>query len=332
MKHYCTYFDTHYMLRGLTLYRSLQEHAGDFTLWVLCCDDLTLKSLCHLDLPNLKPVRLDEVEAFEPRLAIAKSNRTHVEYLWTLSPIWPLYLFDRDRKIDFLTYLDADLFLYSSPQPVFDEMGDDSIAMFAHRFPDKLKYMEVNGIYNVGWLSFRRDDNALGCLHEWREQCLDWCYDRCEDGKYGDQNYLNNWQRDHQGVRVLEHEGAGVAPWNWTSYHFSRRRNAQGHEQLYSNDAPLIFFHFHGIRFLNTWLYDAFYSSYHLGEMSSKLRHQIFGPYLRSMIATARWARGKGCQIEWGRTSFKRYMNDYGKRLLINKVTKRGFAIHMGLK
>lgn len=332
MKHYCTYFDTHYMLRGLTLYRSLQKHAGDFKLWVLCCDDLTYENLKKLDQPDLIPIRLSEVEAFEPRLATARANRSHVEYLWTLSPIWPLYLFERDSEIDFLTYLDADLFFYGSPDPLFDEMGKNSIAMFAHRYPENLRYMEVNGIYNVGWLSFRRDENALGCLNEWREQCLDWCYDRCEDGKYGDQNYLNDWQRDHKGVHVLEHEGAGIAPWNWTSYKFSRKRNAAGRPQLYSNDAPLIFFHFHGLRFLTAWLYDAFYSSYHLGEMSPRLRGWVFGPYLRSMVATAKWARARGCHIVWGHIGFRRYMNDYGKRLLINKVTKRGFAFHAGLR
>ena len=332
MKHYCTYFDTHYLLRGLTLYRSLRKHAGEFTLWVLCCDELTFENLTRLNVPNLRPVRLSEVEAFEPRLATARGNRSHVEYLWTLSPIWPLYLLDENPSIEFLTYLDADLFFYDSPQPLFDEMGDNSIAMFAHRYPDNLKYMEVNGTYNVGWVSFRRDDNAMGCLNEWREQCLDWCYDRCEDGKYGDQNYLNHWERDHKGVRVLEHEGAGIAPWNWTSYKFSRRRNAAGRYELTSNDAPLIFFHFHGLRFLTSWLYDAFYSSYHLGEMSPRLRSWIFGPYLRCMIQTARWARTKGCHIVWGHTSFKRYMNDYGKRLLIYKIARRGFAFHAGLK
>ena len=327
MRHFCTYFDSHYLLRGLTLYRSLQSHAGDFVLWALCCDELSFQNLRTLDLPNLRPIRLSEVEAFEPRLAKAKANRNTLEYLWTLSPVWPLFLFARDPHIELLTYLDADLFFYSSPQPIFDEIADNSIAMFSHRLPAHTKHMEINGVYNVGWLSFRRDENALSCLHEWREQCLDWCYDRCEDGKYGDQAYLDNWPRAHAKVRVLEHEGAGIAPWNWTRYKFSRRG-----QQLMCNGEPLIFFHFHGLRFLNSWLYDAFFSSYLHGEMSPQLRSWIFAPYLRAMSQTARWARARGCRIRWGHLGFQGYKRAYGNRILLYKLGKRSLSIWPGMK
>ena len=327
MKHYCTYFDSHYFLRGLTLFRSLQEHAGDFTLWVLCCDEASFENLRKLDAPNLRPVQLSEIEAFEPRLAIAKANRNAVEYLWTLSPIWPLFLFEREPQIEQLTYLDADLFFYASPAPIFDEIGANSIAMFAHRLPPHTKHMEINGVYNVGWLTFARDANALACLNEWREQCLDWCYDRCEDGKYGDQSYLDAWPGSHGGVHIIEHEGAGIAPWNWTSYRWSQRAG-----QIYCNDEPLIFFHFHGLRFLNSCFYDAYYSGLTHGEMPSQLRSWLFDPYLNCMKQTASWARARGCSIGWGHLGLRGYLNSYGKKILLTKLARRSFTFSPGLK
>ena len=328
MRHYCTYFDTRYMLRGLTLFRSLQRHAGEFTLWVLCCDEFSFENLRALNVPNLKPVRLSEVEAFEPRLAAAKAQRTRVEYLWTLSPIWPLYLLDRDSSIESITYLDADLFFYSSPQPIFDEVGDASISIFSHRHTPKDQHLAEHGIYNVGWCGFRRDEIGLKCLHKWSEQCLEWCYDRSEATRYGDQKYLDEWPQLYgDALCVIEHVGAGIAPWNWTRYQFERRG-----QTLRSNGKPLIFFHFHGLRILNSWLYDTFYTSNTHGVLPPRTRHLLFDPYLDTMRATARWVRACGSRVDFGYLPIGKYMVSHGVRTFLNKVARRQLSIHRGLK
>ena len=327
MRHYCTYFDSNYLLRGLTLFRSLQQHSPDFTLWVLCCDAAAFESIETLDLPNLRAVRLSEVEAFEPRLALAQTNRTRVEYLWTLSPIWPLFLLKTQPQIEMITYLDADLFFYSSPEPIFDEIGANSIAMIAHRFAPRNAHMEQNGIYNVGWLSFRRDTETLKCLQIWREQCLDWCYDAPDSDRYGDQKYLNDWPQRFERVRVIEHEGAGLAPWNWQNYSVKQRDG-----QLYSNGARLIFFHFHSFRILNSWLYDSVFTGHLYGEIPSSMRRLLFDPYLRCMRETARWARAAGCRVEFGHVTLSKYLALCGERLFLKKLLGRQFFVYRGLK
>src|SRR5207237_1146927 len=81
----------------------------------------------------------------------------------------------------------------STIEPLFEEMQAKSIAIIAHRFSDAFRKWEWNGIYNVGWVTFRRDDNALSCLRWWREQCIEWCYDRIEDNRFADQKYLDDW-------------------------------------------------------------------------------------------------------------------------------------------
>src|ERR1700692_5014180 len=54
---YCTYFVHNYLSRGVALYHSLQRHAPDSRLWVLCLSDACHQILTTLDLPNLIPER-----------------------------------------------------------------------------------------------------------------------------------------------------------------------------------------------------------------------------------------------------------------------------------
>lgn len=327
MKHYCTYFDSNYLLRGLTMFRSLQEHAGDFTLWVLCCDDAAFEALQKLALPNLRAVRLSEIETFEPRLADAKANRTRVEYLWTLSPIWPLFLLENQPEIEMLTYLDADLFFFSSVTPIFKEIGANSVAMIAHRFAPRNQHMEGSGIYNVGWLSFRRDANGLACLAQWREQCLEWCYDYVEGDRYGDQKYLDKWPQEFAGVHVIGHAGAGVAPWNWQNHPIALRTN-----KLYVEETPLIFFHFHGLKFLTSWLYDACFAARLYGEIPAPIRRLLFQPYLAAMQQTAKWVRARGVAVSYGPMVWRSYMGAANRRLFVSKLLRRQLCVWPGLK
>jgi hypothetical protein len=103
-------------------------------------------------------------------------------------------------------------------------LGDGSILIVPHRFPSKWSAWEKRtGVYNTGFLAFRRDESGLAALRWWREKCLEWCYDREEDGKYGDQLYLDDWPDRFNGVRVLEDARAGLAPWNDQKHRLERR-------------------------------------------------------------------------------------------------------------
>src|SRR5215472_3437793 len=226
MQHFCTYFDRHYLVRGLTLYRSLKRHAVPFTLSVLCFDDFTYSSLCKLNLPELRPVRLAEFEASDNALLATKATRSTVEFFFTSSPSWIRYTLDKLPSGQVMTYLDADLYFYSSPAPVFAELGNESILIIGHRFPPQLEHLQRYGNYNVGFLSFRNDANSAECLDWWRARCLEWCYDRCEDGRFADQKYLDEWPERFAQVVVAKHKGANLAPWNWAGYDVQVRDGA----------------------------------------------------------------------------------------------------------
>jgi hypothetical protein len=281
MQYFCTYFDQHYLLRGLALYQSLSRHCPAFRLFILCLDEASHRILSQLNLPDVRLVVLEDLEKGDEELLSAKQDRSRIEYFFTCTPSLLLWLLNNSPDVDRITYLDADLYFFANPAPVFDEIGDSSIAIIEHRFPGNLRNLERFGVYNVGWLSFRRDQHGLACLQWWRERCIEWCYDRCEDGRFADQKYLDDWPDRFQDGVVLRHKGANLAPWNLANYRI--RADAAG---VWVDDDPLIFFHFHGLKQIWNWLYDPSFATYKV-KTSSVVSREIYGPYIRSLLDTA---------------------------------------------
>ena len=277
MYSFCTYFDRYYLPRGLALYRSLKQHCPAFQLWVLCLDEECHRELKQLQLPELKLITLEELEAAEPRLLEAKGNRSRIEYYFTCTPELPWFVLQRQPDIQVITYLDSDLFFFADPTPLFDELNDRSIAIIPHRFAPHLRHKERNGIYNIGWLSFRHDARGLTCLEWWRERCLEWCYDRPEPGRYADQKYLDDWPTRFHGVAVLTHKGANLAPWNLSNYRIDADECG-----VRVDEQPLIFFHFQGLKQIRGWLFDTNMAGYHVRPSRAVMRH-IYTPYVQTL-------------------------------------------------
>lgn len=281
--YFCTYFDSNYLLAGLALYRSLERHVGAFRMWVLCLDDSVYEILRKLALPCMAPIPLSELESGDKALLQAKSDRNRVEYYFTCTPSLIIHILSDCPEVDMISYVDADLFFFSNPVPLCDEFRAGSILIVGHRFPEHLRKLEVYGTYNVGLLCFRRDEAALECLHWWRERCLEWCYDRVEDGRFADQKYLDDWPTRFRGVVVLQHKGAGLAPWNLANY-----RLEAGNGQLTVDSQPLVFFHFHGLRRIDRWLYDPGLLRFGV-HVTTWIKQQLYSPYVRELRKVNQW-------------------------------------------
>jgi hypothetical protein len=286
MRYFCTYFDCNYLARGLALYQSLKLHCRAFKLWMLCMDEESYAALAKLKLPEVSLLTLSKLEQDDPHLRQAKTNRSLVEYYFTCTPSLPLFLLNRHPDIDLITYLDSDLYFFSSVEPLFDEIGNHSIAIIGHRFSEALRKYEWNGIYNVSWVTFRRDDNGLSCLQWWRDRCLEWCYDRIEGNRFADQKYLDDWPTRFEGVVVLQHKGANLAPWNVSNYTLSFRKGT-----IFVDDHPLIFFHFHGFKQCVRWIYDTQLAKYDVVPSEFLVRN-IFARYLSEVISQSKQIGG----------------------------------------
>lgn len=256
-RHFCTLFDINYLLKGVVMLRTLRQNCASSHVYVLCMDEPCRRMLEQLGLPGLTCISLPEIENAE--LLEAKKSRNIAEYCWTLSSSLTAWVMDKYQDFDLITYLDADLMFYSSVEPLFEEIGNSSTAIIEHRFTPRLKYLEENGRFCVEWVTFRRDMEGQACLRRWRDQCIEWCYARLEGGRMGDQKYLDEWPTLYSSTHVLQHLGAGLAPWNYPNYRIQGNEN----EQIVVNGVPLIFYHFHQFQLLDDGSFDrvsAFYT------------------------------------------------------------------------
>ena len=324
MLHFCTYFDQHYLLHGLTLYQSLEEHAESFCLHVLCLDHKTYSLIKNLGLPNLRPIALEDFERGDEALQEAKTNRSTVEYYFTCTPSLPLYVMNHFAGADMVTYLDSDLFFFSSPQPIYDGLGENSTLIIGHRYYEKRrKFGEQYGRYNVGCLVFRNDPAGRACLEWWRDRCNEWCYDIVEEHRFSDQKYLDEFPSRFPGVTVLEHKGANLARWNCRNYKLQL-----DNETVSVDGHPLIFYHFNSFRIVNRWIYDVDFVDWKLGKsLSTPAMRFLYEAYIRKIEETWSWIESKApdlrlelTNLRSGSTSFWRLLSLMMRRELIYSV------------
>ncbi len=261
------------------MYHSLLRQGTDFHLYIFAFDHDCDALLRRMDLSNATIISLHEFET--PELLAVKGGRTPGEYCWTCTSftIWHCI---RHFSLDHCTYLDADLLFYADPKVLTDEMGDKSVLITAHRYSKDYDQTENSGIYCVQFVTFKNTPEGLAVLKWWMDACLAWCYARFEDGKFGDQKYLDDWTERFPGVHVLEHAGGGVAPWNAKEYAVEQ---INGQVMVHHGDgvkAPLVFYHFHDFRYCINGSFRLTAEQYRLPKDTIRF---IYSTYIKALAA-----------------------------------------------
>ncbi|HWE72077.1 MAG TPA: putative nucleotide-diphospho-sugar transferase [Stellaceae bacterium] len=283
-----TLFYANYLTRALALYRSLEEcFMRPFTLLALCMDDLAAAILRELDLPHIRILRIGDLEARFPELARVKPSRSIGEYSWTCTPALLRYLLSEVGTGESVAYLDADLMFFSDPQPVFDEWDDNDILIHEHRYAPQHRHMiPTSGTYNVGLVAIRNTPQGRVCLERWYDQCIEICVLDGTRGLCGDQGYLDEWPKLYDRVTVLQHKGAGLAPWNVEQYALSERSLG-----ACVDNAPLIFYHYHAFRWLASFLGRVLVVPSLGYDFTAQQLRLIYRPYVAALAGAERSAR-----------------------------------------
>lgn len=333
----CTLFNRGFLTRGISLYRSLERVCPEFCLYVFAFDDFTADYLRDLALPSMRVIPLAEFE--DQELLRVKPTRTSGEYCWTCASSTILYVLEKFHAPS-CTYLDADVCFYGDPRLIEDSLAGYSIGITPHRYAPGAKRTsaEAHGIYCVQYVTIRNDEHGLEALRWWRDRCIEWCYGRFEEGKFGDQKYLDDWPARFQKVKVIDNPGAGMAPWNAARYNLTE--NSAGgfniREIATGEESSLVFFHFHALRFYSGKRINLVGGGY---PLSSFIIDRLYGPYVNEQLAIAEEVRAEHPSVDplgisvpvwwkfWGTILYSRLNPSYSCHYMqLDKFLQNGCA------
>ncbi len=330
MLNFCTLFDINFISQGLAMYESLKEHCrDDFTLYVFAFCRESYELLKELNFDNLKVISLDELEQEFPKLPEVKKDRSKGEYCWTCSSLSILYCIKKFNLKE-CTYLDSDIYFYSDPKALTDEMGDKSVLITEHRFTPEYDQTEAGGKYCVQFMTFKNDENGMKVLNWWADRCIEWCYGRLEDGKFGDQKYLDDWLERFDGVHSLEHLGGGAAPWNIQQYSVKKRK-----QEIFINNYPLVFYHFQNIKVNDDGEFSP--THYNFYRIALNVENIIYKPYLKKLSEISKKLHEKNNKVKiiknkFQKTDFKYWFKMQRRKFFQIKLGREPYIILFGKK
>ncbi|MDO3627495.1 glycosyl transferase [Mucilaginibacter sp. BT774] len=288
---FSTLFNINYLAKGLALHASLLQVCPDFHLYIFAFDEASYLELTARNLANATIISLREFES--PELLKVKTERSVGEYCWTCTSFTIKYCLEH-FKLDHCTYLDADMYFYKDPSRLVQDMGENSVLITPHNYGQGYDQSAIAGIYCVQFLTIKNTPDGNRVLDWWTRACLKWCYARYEDGKMGDQKYLDCWPYVFEGVYICRDINAGAAPWNAGNYPSQ-------------NDIDnIIFYHFHDLQYFSdgTWFTGGY-------DIPLRVLDSVYRPYTRLLKAISETVEGKDCLYTKDKKSFRLLNSKY---------------------
>jgi len=235
MRSFCTLFDKNYLYQGVALYNSLKQVAGEFRLYALCMDQIAYNLLLKTQFENLVPINLDDL--INSEISIVRAHTTHGQFCWVCQPLICRFILDK-FDVDMVTYLEADSLFYSSPEALFEELWQHSVSVVPHNFSPGFDNVATSGRFCVQFNAFKNNLQAREVLDYWKACCFK--YNKNNPLVYPGQTFLDDWPERFDCVKILQHPGAGVAPWNIQHVKFEMVSSVP-----HFDGVPVVFYHYH---------------------------------------------------------------------------------------
>ncbi|MES2339329.1 MAG: hypothetical protein V4537_14640 [Pseudomonadota bacterium] len=266
------------------LLASMRRHCGDFLLHTLDWDWAPRRPLESPAMPEVsytpRIAFLDRHPEYSPDLLPGPPRRP-VDEVVTMR--WRFFADVMEATGEPLTCIDGDLWFWSSPEPMFVEIGAAGLAVSPHDIPRATAGLpgvthETHrryGLWNAG-LVYMADPSVA---EEMARLNREWSYTEVReraDGDYdfGDQGHLERVilrrrpEKTMAGVHSIQHPGVNAAPWN-----IHRRGVSTWDGQVKVGHLPLIAYHYSSFR-PGAQLADEAY------EITARQAELLYAPYI----------------------------------------------------
>lgn len=243
--HIYTSITSNYLPKARVLARSVKQAMPDACFHLVLCDD--------------PPANIDwEAEPFDNLIQIQDLpidagwifGHAVVELCTAVKGFAMQALF-RDHGADKVFYFDPDMVVFGRLHELAAHLDNASILLTPHQtVPEtsidaimdnemaSLKY----GVFNLGFVGVRADDNGLAFADWWAGRLRHFCHDDRASGLFTDQKWVNLAPCFFDGIEILRSPAFNVATWNITN----RAVSGSLAEGFCVNGEALGFYHFSG--------------------------------------------------------------------------------------
>jgi hypothetical protein len=254
---FCSICTVNYSFYAGVLNESLRKAGHQETHYVLVVDyDEKYKDV--VDNFGFEPVFLSKLAI--PKVDELIERYSAFEMANILKPFFFEWLLKKHKEIDYLVYLDTDIYVYSPFNEIFDyfELNSKiSIAITPH-LSDHKPYEKTSdyslerlfmlaGLYNGGFYAIKNDKNAMIFLNWQKIKLFNYGYDGPNAQMFVDQKILDFAPVLFEFVAVYRNEGYNVGHWNYNSNPVKKTRGT-----YFAGKKRLVFFHFSGLKINET--------------------------------------------------------------------------------
>lgn len=212
----------------------------------MCVEDDTFQLLEDMHLPDVVLLRFQDLA--DDAIQTAQSNRSYIEFCWTLKAITLDFVMQNYGTADYFAHLDADLCFFGNPEAIFTEAPQACLYLTDHKYSKRFTHnYSTSGKFNTGFVGCRNTYIARKAIRWWRDQCLENCSSSSypDSDIFGDQRYVEKWPHLFPMVHIVRSKGVNTSVWNIEGYQLSLTRSC-----VFVDDNPLIFYHFSSFKIL----------------------------------------------------------------------------------